>query len=303
VVAETALNRIPELQNAPAELSLMRARQQTYLRAKRLLVLQFILTVGVPVIAAVCALVAPGIRPYTAALSLLISVLDVTVLDRAQRDYLKLAAKIAELFDCAVLEMPWNRFVAGKPPEPEALADAEQAWRGGDDGIRDWYPASVGNAPLFLARIICQRTNLWYDASLRRHYGSWILGGAVVLLVALLAAALVTGLTVEVFIASVLAPAGPIIIWSFREYFRQRDTAEAQETVKGDAEALWERAKGGGCQENECADLSRAFQNAIYARRAASPLMLPLVYKLRRAAMEAQMNRGAAAYLREIGIS
>jgi hypothetical protein len=280
----------------------MRARQQTYQRAMTLLVLQFCLTVGVPLIAAAAALAAPSIRPFTVSLALLISVVDVTVLDRVQRKYLKLAAKIAEAFDCAVLELPWNRFVANKRPEPETLTEAENAWRGGDDSLVNWYPASVGNAPLHLARIICQRTNLWYDATLRRHYGSWILGGAGVALVVMLSAACVTGLTVEVFIASVLAPAGPILIWSLREYFRQRDAAEAQETLRGDAEALWERAKTGGCDEGECEVLSREFQNAIFARRGTSPLMLPLVYKLRRSAMELQMNKGAEAYLAEIGV-
>ena len=296
------MNQIPELQNAPPQMSLMRARQQTYNRAKTLLWLQFGLTVIVPVITGVVALAAPGIRPYSAALALLISVLDVTVLDRMQRNYLKLVAKIAEQFDCAVLHLPWNRFVAGKPPEPETLAEAEGAWKGGDQAIRDWYSVAVGKAPLHLARLICQRTNLWYDAKLRRHYGIWVIAGAVTLVVVLMAAAVVTGLTVEVFIASVLAPAGPILLWSLREAFRQRDTAEAQETARSDAEALWERVKAGGCAEDECAGLSREFQNAIYARRAASPLMLPLVYKLRRPGMEAQMNKGAEAYLAEIGI-
>ena len=129
-----------------------------------------------------------------------------------------------------------------------------------------------------------------------------MLAGAATLLVVLLSAALVAGLTVQLFIASVVAPAGPILIWSLREYFRQRDTAEAQETVRGDAEALWARAKADACGADECEALARGFQNSIYARRVSSPLMLPLVYKLRRPAMEVQMNKGAAAYLAEIGI-
>ena len=132
----------------------MRARQQTYLRAKRLLWLQFVLTVGVPIAAGVAALVCTTVRPYTAALALLISVLDVTVLDRLQRQYLKLAAKIAEAFDCVVLDLPWNPFAAGHQVEPETLADAEATWRGGDAGILDWYPVAVGQAPMHLARII-----------------------------------------------------------------------------------------------------------------------------------------------------
>lgn len=296
------MNKIPERQNAPKQLELMRARQQTYRRAGRFLVLQFLLTVCVPVVAAAIALAIAEVRPFTAALSLVISVFDVTLFDRAQRTYLKRAAKIAEAFDCAVLEMPWNSFVAGKPVPPETIVDAETAWRGGDAGIRDWYTASVGKAPLHLARIICQRTNLWYDATLRRRYGAWVLGAAIGALLVLLAAALATGLTVQVFIASVLAPAGPVLIWSVREYLRQRDTAEAQDIARSDAEDLWARAKAGGCDENECAHLSRGFQNAIFERRVASPLMLPLIYKVRRPAMEAQMNKGVDAYLEEIGI-
>jgi SMODS-associating 4TM effector domain len=300
---EPALNAIPERQNSSAALELMRARQQTYARATRLLIAQFALTVGLPVVLGFIALAAPAIRPYTTAITLLISVVDVTLLDRLQRNHIKLAAKIAESFDCLVLELPWNTFVVGKRPDPEVLVEAERAWRGGDSGILNWYPVEVGKAPLHLARIICQRTNLRYDAALRRHYGASVLGGAALLLVALLATAFVTGMTVEVFIASVVAPAGPVLMWACREYFRQRDTAEAQETVKGDAEALWTRAKTGGCAEDECADQARAFQNAIYTRRAASPLMLPWVYKLRRPQMEDQMNRSASAFLAEIGIS
>ncbi len=299
---EPALNAIPERQNSTAALGLMRARQQTYARATRLLVWQFILTVCLPVAVGFIALAAPAIRPYTTALALMISVADATVLDRLQRNDIKLAAKISEAFDCLVLELPWNAFVAGRPPEPETLAEAEAAWRGGDGGLLNWYPVAVGKAPLHLARIICQRTNLRYDAVLRRHYGRWVLGGAAMVLAVLMATAFATGMTVEVFVSSVVAAAGPVLIWACREYFRQRDTAEAQETVKGDAEALWSRAKNGGCAEAECADLARAFQNAIFGRRAASPLMLPWVYKFRRPGMEDQMNKGAEAFLAEIGI-
>jgi hypothetical protein len=168
--------------------------------------------------------------------------------------------------------------------------------------LTDWYPVAVGKAPLHLARIICQRTNLWYDAKLRRHYGAWVLVFAAALLLALVIAAALTGLTVALLISTVLPPAAPVLIWSLREFFRQRDTAEAQETAKSEADILWDRAKAGQCPEPDCAAQSREFQNAIYARRASSPLMLPGAYRLLRPAMEAQMNRGAEAHLAEIGL-
>lgn len=298
------MNAIPERQNAEPQLTLLRARQQTYAQANRLLVLQLVLTVAIPVASAIAGLLAPVLRPYTAALALLITVADVAFLDRLQRKTLRLAAKIAEAFDEWVLEISWNKFVAGKRADPEAIAGAAAGWarRRSDDKLVDWYPPSVGKAPMHLARIICQRTNLWYDATLRRHYGDWVRGFGALLVMALFFGALLVGLTIELFVTAVLAPAAPVLTWSMREYFRQKDTADAQEILKGDAEALWDRAKAGGCNEPECLVQSREFQNAIYTRRSTSPLIIPWLYPLRRPEMERQMNQGAEAYLKEIGL-
>jgi SMODS-associating 4TM effector domain len=296
------LNPIPERQNAEPQMKLLRARSEIYRQATTLLVAQFMVTVILPVAAAVAALLQSAVRPYTAGLALAVSVIDVTVLDRRQRARLKLAARLGEMFDCAVLAIPWNAFVAGRPVEPETITEAATAWRRGDGALRDWYPVAVGQAPLFLARVLCQRTNLWYDAKLRRDYSARVITGAVLLLLALFVAAYFTGLTVELFIASVVAPAGPVLIWSLRESYRQRDTAEAQEALRGEADGLWDRAKTGQCLEPECAQQSRDFQNAIFARRVSSPLMLPGVYGRKRPALEAQMNRGAEDLLAEIAL-
>ena len=296
------MNQIPQLQNSDPQMGLLRARSQVYREATALLITQFCFTVLLPVVTAGVALSVPAIRPYTAAVALIVSALDVTLLDRMYRAKLKVAAKIAEAFDCEVLSLPWNAFVAGKPAEMEAIVAAQGTWRGGDAKLISWYPVAAGAAPLYLARIICQRTNLWYDAKLRRHYGAWVLVFAGVLLLALVIAAAFTGLTVALLISTVLPPAAPVVIWSLREYFRQQDTAQAQETAKSEADELWTEAKAGDCAEPDCLNRSREFQNAIYARRVSSPLMLPGVYRLLRPAMEDKMNKSAEAYLAEIGV-
>src|SRR5690349_638437 len=116
-------------------MDLMRARSQVYRDATVLLVIQFGFTVLLPVATAAIALAAPDVRPYTAPVALLVSLLDVTWLDRLQRSKLKVAAKICEAFDCEVLSLPWDRFVAGKPADPETISAARKAWRGGDGGL------------------------------------------------------------------------------------------------------------------------------------------------------------------------
>ena len=74
----------------------------------------------------------PETRQYVAAISLIIAVLDTAWLDRWQRGKLKTSAKISEQFDCELLEMPWNKLVAGQRPDPEVIVRAARKWKRGD---------------------------------------------------------------------------------------------------------------------------------------------------------------------------
>ncbi|MBA3999385.1 S-4TM family putative pore-forming effector [Brevundimonas sp.] len=297
------MNPIPHRQNQEPQLRLLRARKRILDDASIWLVVQFGLTVIMPMGLTILALFQPQIRPWAAAAALGVTLLDVLILDRMQRYRIRLSAKIAEAFDEAVLDVPWNKLVGGKrAPYPE-IASAERRWvrwGGTDDRLRDWYPLAAGRPPLYLGRIICQRTNLWYDGELRRHYGRWLIGLGVGLPLILLAMAGFVGLTIDSFVTTVLAPTAPILTWSAREYFRQRDAADAQETLRGEAEALWEAAKQGECSEDDCKIQARELQNAIYLRRASTGLIFPGVYKQRRKTMETAMNDGAEGYVSEL---
>ena len=85
--------------------------------------------------------------------------------------------------------------------------------------------------------------------------------------------------------------------------FRQRDAADAQKLARAEAEALWELALAGGCDDSECERRSREFQNSIFQRRTSNPLLLPFVYHWLRSGMEIDMNLGAADFLRQAGIA
>src|ERR1019366_8351439 len=129
---------------------------------------------------------------------------------------------------------------------------AARAWRRGDDKLRDWYPSEIGDAPLPLARVMCQRANAWYDSSLRQGYGTLLLAIVCVAFIAFILAGLVLKLSLLDLTATVLTPAAPALIWCLREHFRQRDVVEMSETTKTEAEALCERAAVGGCDDDEC---------------------------------------------------
>jgi hypothetical protein len=59
---------------------------------------------------------------------------------------------------------------------------------------------------------------------------------------------------------AVVTTAAPVLIWAIRENFRQSDAADAIEFIKGEAEALFDRAKAGLCADAECEQRSREFQ-------------------------------------------
>jgi hypothetical protein len=296
------MNEIPAKQNSVDAHRLLRAREQTYREARVFQILQILATVGAPACLAVISISMPQWRAEAAAASLAMLLLDIAVFDRVQAKLLKRAAKIAEQFDCDVLSIRWNEFIADSRVEPEAIVRAADRYPDTEDAkkkITDWYPRSVGRAPLCVARIACQITNLWYDADLRKSYATAVTTLPFAVIAIAIAVALATKLTFEAVVLSILAPAAPIIVWALRERFRHRDTAIKQDEVRAVAETLW--ANVANCSEDECERRAREFQDAIYTRRVSSPLIFPLVYSLRRKRMEVEMNKGADIRLSEIG--
>jgi len=287
-------------QNTEPFLRLLRARQQTYRRAERAQIAQILLTVALPLAGSIIALLFPAARPAVGMAGFLVTFFDVALLDRYQRQQLRTAARISEQFDCELLEIPWNKFVAGSRVAPEVVEEAARTWKPGDAKLINWYPAAVDKAPMHLARILCQLANLWYDSTLRRRYSTYVMWFVILIAFIELAIGVAANLSMSDLVLSVMSPMAPVVVWSLREMHRQRDTAEAIEAIRSNAEALWDKAKSGGCDDRECALQAREFQNAIFSRRSANPMIFPFLYEIWRPGMEESMERGAEARLAEI---
>lgn len=296
----TISNAILQRQNEEAQLRLMRARQWTFKVATRFLTAQMLLTVAVPIVGSIWTLFVPALRPHLAALALAILVLDTLYLDRRYKSLVKRAAKISEQFDCTVLELPWNNFVAGEKVEAEDTGAAARAWakHETDEELVNWYPVAAGQMPISLGRILCQRTNLRYDSSLRQAFGSVILALVTLVLGGLVVAGLAEDLSLTAWVLT-LAPATPLLSWAGREYYRQRDTIEQLDELKAKATSFGNEALAGTCSEADCLARSRAFQDAIYLRRATSPLVIPFLYRFKRQALEGEMEDAAAEFLKD----
>jgi len=69
--------------------------------------------------------------------------------------------------------------------------------------------------------------------------------------------------------------------------------------MEGSILSAYSQAKAGLCGEVECERRSREFQDAIFSRRTANPLILPLIYRFMRPELEQQMEAGVDALLRQ----
>lgn len=294
-------NTIPQRQNDPDNIKRLRAQRSVYARAKKTLTWQVGITVALPVCAAIVVIFWPHLKAVAAAIALCAAVSDVAFIDRFQKKQKLLAATIQEEFDCSVLDMEWNTFTVGPRPDPESVHDASVSPFGSDDRLlRDWYPAIVGEVPLYIGRIICQRTNLVYDARLRREFGNWTLAFVCFIAGTLLITGVALALPLDSLVLGFVVPIAPILSWGIREYYRQTDAANASDRLRILIQTLWDKLVAKQCSEQECSSQARLLQNAIFERRATAPLIFDWIYERLRPSMESQVAVGATDLVQTI---
>ena len=287
-------------QNESESLQLSRAQRYFYARAKRLSLVQIALAGSTPIVSAVAAAINPVVSAWTALAGIVVSLVDFGVLDLQQRRFRKLAGSIQEEFDCRVLDLEWNEPFAGPRPTPEDIHEGASEYRD-DPGapLRDWYPLAVKSLPIHQGRVICQRTNCWWDSKLRRRYATWIVAVVSAIGVFVLVVALAGGMTVEKFVLAVLAPLSPTLLWAIREVHRQRDVASALDGLKEYGRSLWNSVLSGALDQAHTTVRSRELQDAILYRRRESPFVFDWAYRRLRNKFEDQMNVGADAMVSE----
>lgn len=295
------MNEVDKKQLEPRMLDLLRARTLIYRRAKNYQAIGLIVSLGLPLVGLAASVFSPISKPFIALFALIFSYLDVLFFDPWLRTQLKTAAKLQEDFDCTVLGMDWNSFVAGSRIDPEQVfEDACRTLSVKDEKrLVDWYPLAVKSLPLHLARLVCQRTNIWYDSALRKRYRNVLLTGAILLATVVGMVSIWIDASVTAFVLSTLAPITPVMIWAIRERNRHAATCELLDRLNEDVKKLFDRSRKGATEQEICMR-SRELQDAIYSHRASSPLIFDWIYNRLRSQMERQMNAGAEQLVNEL---
>lgn len=294
-------NDIPRLQNEDRALQLLAAQRQLYARAKRLLGLQLLLVGPVTTLIVVFSIYEPSLRAHAIAWGVTIFVLDASWLVPAQRRLRESAARVQERFDCDVLSLRWDTTKVGNPEPNESVheqAQHYQVWASTMPPLEGWYPESVQRLPLTLARIVCQRTNCWWDAKQRRSYAAVMAGWVLLSALAVVWIGGVARLTIPDLMLFVVLPLLPTLRLAHQQWDEHRSAADRLDRLREHAERLWRIAISNPSDPN-LEQEARTLQGEIFDGRKRNPPVFDFIFKRLRDRQEAQMNTGAEQLVHE----
>ena len=294
---------IPARQNEETHINILAAGSHVYAQAKRLMGIQFALTVPAALVSSLLMAWKPDWKIWLTSFSVSVALVDALWLNRAQIGLKKRGATLQQMFDCALFELPWRSLRCGASIDLTDVfshAKLHLADPNTKKGLVDWYPRSVGDLPLPLARIVCQWVSLWWDLRQRAR-----VRGALTLILCVLAAtvffiALAQGDTVEQMILTVYVPLAPAVLWVIREMLAQRDAIKADERGLAHVEAIWKKAMNQEFSDSELSAESLLVQDTLFDARSRSPMVFNWVYNLLRQRHQEQMEHKADTLVNEV---
>lgn len=296
------MNQIPQQQLLPNQIDRLAAQKYFYLMAERIQIIHLLFAVPFVLFGSLVVAFFPKFNVYAAFWGISITFLDILVFVPYQSSLKKNAAKIQELFDCEVLNLEWSTLKCGRRPEEETILEAALKFntlKPNYPYLKDWYPPEVGQLPIYKARLICQRTNCWWDAKLRRNYADMVIFLLIILATILVILGLIGGSSLESFLLVTLVPLTPALILGTRQYSEHIESASSWQNLKEYSEQLWEQAIAGQKTSQELTQSSRRLQDEIYEHRCKSPLIFNWLYHRLRPAYAQQTDRGVKIMIEE----
>jgi hypothetical protein len=289
------MNSICTQQNSERQIQRLAAQRQLYATAKTVFGWHAVASGPVAVALAFAVFMHADLKGYAALWGIALTIADVAWLTPWQKRLRSAGAGIQEAFDCDVLELSWNTLKAGKKPDPERVREQANKYSARQHrmpSLQNWYPQSACALPIHVGRLICQRSNCWWDANQRRRYAVVVGACVAVILICLLGVAMTANMTVPNFVVGVAAPIAPAVLLGYRQYVEQMEAVKRIDNLKEHAERLWTAALQGE-SPRRATEGSRGLQDEILENRRRSPLVFDAVFKRLRSAFDRQMNHAA----------
>ena len=295
------MNQIPVDQNSQKQLERLAAQRELYSSAKKWHGSQIIVTVIFPVTLAIISLIKPDLAVAAAIFGVIAFVIDISIFEPIIKERKIKAAKIQELFDCDVLKLPKSPLKTVDNITVEEVLiyyNAHIKIASNVEKIRNWYSIKVGELPLSTARILCQRTNCWWDSKLRERYSTFLKFTSIIVFSSIIIVGLLSNLSlIEVtLIASGLIP---FFQFCIKQCNDNLEAAKRLNELVLYSKQIWDEALSNSCSDEALKNNSRRLQDEIFDHRSKSPLILDLYYNLFRDESEILMNRSSEILIEE----
>lgn len=294
------MNTIPSEQNLESHLQQLAAQRKLYSTAKFIFGVQLFLSVPVTILITGFAFAYPDIKVCGAAWGIGLFLADVLCFSPLIKDLKTKAAGIQEAFDCELFKLPRDELRTGKSPDPELIkcqADKYKKIEKKYPPLPNWYSVRVGELPIHLARLSCQRSNCYWDSNQKRRFANLLVALGVTSLLAIFIPAIGHGITLKSFILA-FNTIMPILAFCYRQYYEHKDAAARLDTLKDFAVKVWDDSFK-SITEAEAENFSRRLQSEIYENRKKGPLVFDFIFKHFRDDFESLMNHSSAYYAEE----
>jgi len=292
-----------DIQNTTDNIHRLAAQKELYNIGKKIFLLQFILTVPVTIALSLTKVLLTiffhiDIAWLPGVYGLVLTIFDLTVIQGAISNRRTEAAKIQEAFDTSVFDLPWNKFVAGKKPEIEVInkyfRKLERRDKTGDiiNKLYNWYPQEVAQTTVLKAILICQKSSINYDFSLRERFKKIIFISASITFLLLIAFALIENLSIRPAFVQVILPFLPVLTLTIKQHQEHSKSNKNLQELKS---YLDEHIQSTGMEDNLSVEVIRNIQNRIYMNRRDSPLIPERLYNKLRNSLEKEMHDNAAS--------
>ena len=284
------MNDIVAKENRPTFIDRLLAQRNLYSKAKMLSGALFVLCILVPVglsFAKYCFPCISIIAKIVVVYGVVATILRLILKD-ATDCYQGFAARVQQLFDTELFDIPWNAPLCGPKPLPEEIH--KHSRKGDRSSLSNWYDKIVATVPKSIGSLVCMRTNVVYDKGLRKKY----FAGCVVVFIGATAAVIVFGLANntglwDAFLYG-LVPLMPIVTWFVDVWKQHSKSMKVLDNLYSLIISALEGAKGG---VDVPKDTLTEIQNFMFLHRKSSYFIPDCVYKRFRSKSESEAYYGA----------
>lgn len=288
-------------QNTEQALQRFAAQRQLYTDAKRIFAVDSLLTAILPAIGAFAGLICADIHSWSAFATFALWWVVFFALEPYRKKHCIAAAALQEEIDTDLLQLPASRKIHVTNLSREAIiAEADRYFQAHDDkDLRSWYPEDSDALPKALARIVCQRSNVWWDTDLRVWYSRICLWAVVTIACLPVIVGFIANSSVRTIACSWLIPLAPLMYLLGRQARSNQTLAIKKSAVIAETEALWRLALVEPSEEEQLTIESRKLQDSIYRLRAEPDLVWDWLYRRMRPKHERLMSVAASELVQE----